>query len=307
MRKIASIMGVGCITFTIGSCSLISSETKKPGRIDTGTAATPDGNTEMPTNPLATYSGNKASEKKVDSAEDMLKTNPADADNLVFTDPHNPDYIDPTLESAFERRASNTNWGHSYTQALQDANETGMPILVWFHDAKLGKQSIHLAEDILSTSEFTAWCIQNVIRLKYDKRETFEGTKDAAKKKKYVEQAFKSFGVISTPIIYIITPNGSRNKVLHGYKREHRDLTLLQLKAAVTNANREFESYKKTLAPHGYRDWTGISGKKLFGKLSRFDAQTQTVWLQTLDGNLIKTKLSSMIEADQSHIQSSSK
>lgn len=88
-----------------------------------------------------------------------------------------------------------------------------------------------------------------------------------------------------------MSPDGSKVDTLRGYYTGQNALYFDQIKNSVKLAKQQYEEFKKTLIPKGYRVWTGVNGNTVFAKLSRYSEKTQTLWLQELDGHQSRTSL----------------
>lgn len=234
------------------------------------------------------------------SQEEML--NSADSGAVYFTDPYNTDASIPGLEEAFTRRKENQRWIQSYSSALREAQSSGYPILIWFHHSKGSPPSQKLASELLHTQEFEEWAKKNIIRVCYDQAEEFENERMGKKRKQmkeYVRKAPSLFGVRGTPVLLILSPDGNKVDTLRGYYSGQSRLYFDQIKNSVKLASQQYEKFKKTLIPKGYRTWTGANGNTIFAKLSRYSDKDQTIWLQEFDGHQNRTSLKSLSAEDR--------
>lgn len=245
----------------------------------------------------------QATQLTASTQEEMLAS--ADSGAVFFTDPYNSDASIPGLDEAFTRKKENQRWIQSYSSALREAQRTGYPILIWFHHSKGSPPSRKLAADLLHTREFEEWAKENIIRVCYDQAEEFESEPNAKKRsrmKEYVSKAPSLFGVRGTPVLLIMSPDGTKVDTLRGYYNGQIRLYFDQIKNSDKLANQQYEKFKKTLIPKGYRTWTGANGNTLFAKLSRYSEKDQAVWLQEFDGHQNKTSLRSLSEEDRKWI-----
>ena len=188
----------------------------------------------------------------------------------------------------------NERWIQSYPTALREAQSTGKPILIWFHHSVGSPPSKKLGAELLHTKEFEDWAKRNVVRVCYDQAEKFESEPVYRKRQKmleYVKKAPSLFGVRGTPVLLVMSPDGSKVDTLRGYYTGQNALYFDQIKNSVKLAKQQYEEFKKTLIPKGYRVWTGVNGNTVFAKLSRYSEKTQTLWLQELDGHQSRTSL----------------
>ena len=192
------------------------------------------------------------------------------------------------------QRKENERWIQSYPTALREAQSSGKPILIWFHHSVGSPPSKKLGTELLHTKEFEDWAKKNVVRVCYDQAEKFESEPVYRKRQKmleYVKKAPSLFGVRGTPVLLVMSPDGSKVDTLRGYYTGQNALYFDQIKNSVKLAKQQYEEFKKTLIPKGYRVWTGVNGNTVFAKLSRYSEKTQTLWLQELDGHQSRTSL----------------
>lgn len=237
--------------------------------------------------------------------EEMLRMQGGDSQAAFFTDAHDPDAPIPGLEEAFASQNANQKWIQSYTQAVREAHHTGKPILIWFHHSKGSPPSAKLGAELFNTPDFEEWAKKNVIRVCYDQGEEFGNEQMgliAKKKRAYVRKAPSIFGVRGTPVLLIMTPNGNKVDTIRGYYTGQNKLYFDQIKNDVKLATAQYEEFKKTLIPKGYRTWTGRNGNTLFAKLSRYDPENRIVWLQEADGHQAKTSIQNLSEADRTWV-----
>lgn len=232
--------------------------------------------------------------------EEML--NSADSGAVFYTDAHDPDAPIPGLEEAFALRKENERWIQSYASALREAQRTGKAILIWFHHSKGSPPSKKLAGELLQTREFEDWAKKNIVRVCYDQAEDFESEPNARKRKKmkaYVTKAPSLFGVRGSPVVLIMAPDGTRVDTIRGYYTGQSRLFFDQIKNSAKLAEKQYEEFKKTLIPKGYRTWTGANGNTIFAKLSRYSEKDRIIWLQEFDGHQLRTPLQRLSEGDQ--------
>ena len=247
----------------------------------------------------ATPDQQQAHQLTATTQEEMTR---ADSGAVYYTDAHDPDAPIPGLEEAFAQRKENQRWIQSYPSALREAQSTGKPILIWFHHSAGSPPSRKLAGELLQTKEFEEWAKKNVVRVCYDQAEKFENEPVYKKRRKmleYVKKAPSLFGVRGTPVLLVMSPDGSKVDTLRGYYTGQNALYFEQVKNSVKLAGQQYEEFKKTLIPKGYRVWTGVNGNTLFAKLSRYSEKNQTLWLQELDGHQSRTSLKKLSLQDR--------
>lgn len=172
----------------------------------------------------------------------------ADSGAVYYTDAHDPDAPIPGLEEAFAQRKENERWIQSYPTALREAQSTGKPILIWFHHSVGSPPSKKLGAELLHTKEFEDWAKRNVVRVCYDQAEKFESEPVYRKRQKmleYVKKAPSLFGVRGTPVLLVMSPDGSKVDTLRGYYTGQNALYFDQIKNSVKLAKQQYEEFKK--------------------------------------------------------------
>lgn len=115
----------------------------------------------------------------------------------------------------------------------------------------------------------------------------------------YVQKAPSLFGVRGTPVLLVMSPDGTKVDTIRGYYTGQNALYFDQIKNSVKLAGQQYEEFKKTLIPKGYRVWTGLNGNTVFAKLSRYSEKDQALWLQELDGHQSRTSLQKISPQDR--------
>ncbi|WP_354834550.1 thioredoxin family protein [Akkermansia muciniphila] len=254
----------------------------------------------VPTGLLGTTPGQQqAHQLTASTQEEMTRT---DSGAVYYTDAHDPEAPIPGLDEAFAQRKENERWIQSYPSALREAQSTGKPILIWFHHSAGSPPSRKLAAELLHTKEFEDWAKNNVVRVCYDQAEKFESEPIFKKRRKmleYVQKAPSLFGVRGTPVLLVMSPDGTKVDTIRGYYTGQNALYFDQIKNSVKLAGQQYEEFKKTLIPKGYRVWTGLNGNTVFAKLSRYSEKDQALWLQELDGHQSRTSLQKISPQDR--------
>lgn len=226
-------------------------------------------------------------------------------DELVFTDPDNPDAGIPQIESlmAAPKRGP---WEDSETIARQTAAREGKPILVWFTDSARSPMCKALAAELFSTKDFGTWAEENVVRLRVDanisaskKPEMSMGDWDNVKYdiSAYVKRMRKRYRVLGNPTILLLNPGGEVLLRDTGYKRGEADYLWGILRQGKVASDIAYISWRGSLEAKGYREWQGKQGRKVFAKLGKYHAG-QLILIEpggeryrTTEANLSKTDM----------------
>ncbi len=252
-------------------------------------------------NPLLANRGDpNAINRVVQSSEELEKIDNGAEGPVHFTDPDNPDAEIEGITQAFENRRRGNGWIMNYARGVKLARREGRPMILWFHDSVASPKSKELAEQLLETPEFGAWCEDRVVRLKFDSGAAID---DQTKGKyKYslsdINKWASRFGVRRRPALVVFATNGTIIDSIDGYDGFVAGVEL-QLKSAVLNAEKEFEQFKKRMEPRGYREWHAARGKSMvFAKLQRFDEKKGIVYLKEYGGRVSRTRLKEFSKAD---------
>jgi thioredoxin-related protein len=195
-------------------------------------------------------------------------------DEIAFTNPDDPDAGIPELETlmAASKRGP---WEDSETLARQTAAREGKPILIWFTDSSRSPICKLLSNQLLSRHEFGEWAEKNVVRLRVDSTITVDDpdlTLDAkvtrqVEIRRYVDQIKKRYKVRGHPTLLMLHPSGEVLWKESGYRAGEADYLWGLMKHAVAVTAEQYKEWRKKLEAKGYRDWEGVTGRKVFAKL----------------------------------------
>lgn len=210
-----------------------------------------------------------------------LPLNVTPQEEIVFTDPDNPDAGIPELANlmAAPKRGP---WEESETIARQTAAREGRPILIWFTDSARSPMCKVLSAELFSRPEFESWAAENVVRLRVDTNVSAddpelsldEKISRETEMKAYVARLKKRYRVLGHPSVLMLNPSGEVIERLRGYKRGEADYFWGLIKQNTIAARISSEKWRKKLEAKGYRDWRGESGRKVFAKLSSYSKGT---------------------------------
>ena len=252
-------------------------------------------------NPLLANKGDiNAVNLNVSTSEELEKIDNGSSEELIWTDPDNPNADIPGLTDAFENKHQGSGWQSSFTHAAKLARQQELPLLVWFHDSVLSPKSKELGDDYLNTKEFDDWSRGKIIRLRLDSGASLnDSTADSAPYSFHKINALKkSYGLREKPAVAVVSPNGKITARIDGYDGYLPDFAK-ELWEGVQRAEKEYKSYKENLRARGYRDWRSQRGdKSIFAKLMRVDDEKGLVYLKESGGRVSRTKLKNLSQED---------
>lgn len=258
-------------------------------------------------NPLLANKGDiNAITYNVTTSEQLEQVDNGSDEELIWTNPDNPDAEIPELTEAFENRRNGNGWQSDMGWAIRLARRQELPLLVWFHDSVISPKSNTLAKDYLNTKEFNDWCKDRLIRLRLDSGSSLnDSTADNAKYSyRQINALQLRYGLKKKPSFAIITPSGKIVSRIDGYDG-YLSGFIRELQSGVHEAEREYEKHKAELRERGFRDWTSArSSKKVFAKFMRYDAEKKIVYLKEDGGRISRTKLSAFSPQDVDYILS---
>jgi hypothetical protein len=153
-------------------------------------------------------------------------------DDIVFTDPDNPDASLPELASLLDATPKRRGpWERSETIARRMAAREGKPLLIWFTDSARSPMCKALAEELLNTADFGQWASEYLIRMKVDANLVVDdpdislGEKETrlVDMRHYVERLRKQYKVLGNPVLVLCAPGGEVLGRYRGYKRGDAD------------------------------------------------------------------------------------
>lgn len=210
-----------------------------------------------------------------------LPINVTPQNDIVFTDPDNPDAGIPELANlmAAPKRGP---WEESETIARQTAAREGKPILMWFTDSARSPMCKVLSAELFSNAKFESWAAENLVRLRVDSNVSAddpdlsldEKITRESEMKAYVARLKKRYRVLGHPSVLMLNPSGEVIERLRGYKRGDADYFWGLIKQNTIAAQISSEKWRKELEAKGYRDWRGQSGRKVFAKLLQYSKGT---------------------------------
>jgi hypothetical protein len=238
-------------------------------------------------------------------------------EDIVFTDPDNPDANLPELSTMLKQEKKRGPWEESDTIARKRAAREGKPLLIWFTDSSKSPMCKALSEELFSKPEFSAWANEHVIRLKVDAYVAASSyvsdpnigldEKDTRRidATNYVERLKKQYKALGYPAIRMLNPSGEVVGRYNGFKRGQADFLWGQMKHAVEVSKTAHRSWQAGLGKKGYREWRDRSGRAVFAKLTGY--KDGTLILIEPDGTRCKTHESKLSKEDQDWIDQQKK
>ena len=258
-------------------------------------------------NPLLANKGDlDAVNYSVNTSEELEKIDNGSDEELIWTNPDNPDADIPGLNQAFENKRLGYGWLIDMNEAVRLARRQELPLIVWFHDSVISPASKALGAAYLDTKEFDDWCRDRVVRLRLDSGASLDDT--TAHKAKYSYQRInalqKRYGLKKKPALAVITPSGKIVARLDGFDGFLSGF-VLELREGVERAEKVYKAYKQEQRVHGYRDWRSRQGNKsVFAKVMRIDEDKDVVYLKETGGRVSRTKIESFCAEDETYLRS---
>lgn len=239
-------------------------------------------------------------------------------EDIVFTDPDDPDASLPELTTLLTNAPKHTNpWEESETIAKQRASREGKPLLIWFTDSKNSPFCKALSQDLFSTPDFEKWAAEKLVRLRIDANpggSSFVKDKEISLSEKesrmvdvrsYNTRMKKQYKVFGYPSLLMLNPSGEVIGRYRGYKRGQGDYTWGLLKHAETVSTNAYQNWRASLEKKGYREWKDRKERKVMAKLIKYSNGTLT--LIEPDGTRCRTDESKLCDRDRAWISEQKK
>jgi hypothetical protein len=222
-------------------------------------------------------------------------------DELVWTDPDNPDAELPELDGLLTGPKQKGPWWDSETEAIRESKRTGKPLLIWFTDSVRSTSCKSLSNNLLTRSEFEDWARENTVRLVVDQSVKGKNIDDTTAKVLHSRNLKKKYKASGYPSLHVLAPSGEVIGRYKSYRPGQEDFLWGQLKQGVSLAKERHQSWKASLEKKGYRDWSNDSGKVIFAKLGAYrDGQ---MILVEPDGQRVRTLEKNLSAGDRVWIQ----
>jgi thioredoxin-related protein len=222
-------------------------------------------------------------------------------DELVWTDPDDPDAELPQLDTLLTAPKQKGPWWDSETEAVRESKRTGKPLLIWFTDSVRSTSCKSLSNNLLTRSEFEAWASENTVRLVVDQSVKGKNIDDTTAKVLHSRELKKKYKASGYPSLHVLAPSGEVIGRYKSYRPGQEDFIWGQLKQGVSLAKERQKSWKASLEKKGYRDWSNDSGKVIFAKLGAY--QEGKMILVEPDGQRVRTHEKNLSAGDRVWIQ----
>ena len=225
-------------------------------------------------------------------------------DEIVFTDPDNPDSKLPEL-SALLPTPKRGPWEISETIAKQRAAREGKPLLIWFTDSAHSPMCKALSQELFATPDFEKWASEKLIRLRIDAQQQStdpdlslddKGTQ-LVEIKDYVARLKKQYKALGYPSVFLLNPSGEVIGRYRGYKRGEAAYFWGQLKHGEAVSAAAYQSWRSGLENKGYREWHDRKDRKVFAKLTAY--ANGTLILIEPDGTRCRTHENQLSDPDR--------
>ena len=228
-------------------------------------------------------------------------------EDIVFTDPDNPDAKLPELSTLLSAPKRGP-WEESETIAKQRAAREGKPLLIWFTDSARSPMCKALAQELFATPDFEQWATEKLIRLRIDAQvqennpDLSLGEKETrlVDLKNYVTSMKKRYKVLGQPSVLMLNPSGEVIGRYRGYKRGEADYFWGLIKHGEAVSANAYQSWRAGLEKKGYREWQDRKERKVFAKLTGFSNGTLT--LIEPDGTRSRTQENLLSDKDRAWI-----
>lgn len=302
---------IGCM-WLLAACSQITQRTVTEEHSGPADKELPPELAGFMNNPLLPGALNpNAINMKVTSEEELKKVESStEEDEIIWTDPDNPEASIAELNAVFENKRQGNGWLSNYGQALSLSRRQGLPLLIWFHDSITSPKSKTLGKELLETDLFNDYCQDRVIRVKIDSGAAIDDS--GAKSSRYTLSAInrlaRKYGIDRRPGVVVVSPHGGKVTArINGMSDFIYDVHT-EIEHGVEKAEEDYAHYKTKLRAQGYRDWTERRGKStLFAKLMRFDEKNNFVYLKEPGGRVTKTRLESFSKNDIQYLDAISR
>lgn len=258
-------------------------------------------------NPLLANRGDlNAVNVTVRTSDELEKIDNGAGEELIWTNPDDPDADIPELEQAFVNKRHGYGWQSDLNVAIRMARRQELPLVVWFHDSVISPASKELGSLYLDTKEFDEWCRNRVVRVRLDSGASLDetGGKSAKYSFHYINNLQRRYGLKKKPAVAIITPSGKIVARLDGY--DGFLATFVQeMKEGVARAEQTYREYKQKFVERGFRDWHSLhGGHTVFAKIMRIDEKADVVYLKEPGGRVTRTKIRTFCEEDEQYLRS---
>ncbi len=263
---------------------------------------------QAPGQPLAGFTANPllpgggglgADTMHVTTEEELKNVDNGAEEELIWTNPNDPDADIPGLTAAFENRRKGNGWLGNLGRGIKLARREGKPLIIWFHNSVTSPKSKEVGAALLETKKFDIWCRDKLVRVKLDAGASLD--ESTGKRARYsmssIDRLARRYGLKHYPALVVVSPRGKITARIDGYDGYIASVER-ELKLGVENAQNSYTLYKDKLKERGYREWKSRKGVKLFAKLQRYDEANAVVYLREPGGRVSRTRLERFCKED---------
>lgn len=234
-------------------------------------------------------------------------------EDIIFTDPDNPDSSLPELSTIIALEKRRGPWEESETIAKQRAAREGKPLLIWFTDSVRSPMCRALSQELFNTPVFEQWASEKLIRLRVDTNikvddpnlSMDEKEDRLATLKDYVTRMKKQYKILGHPSVILMNPSGEVIGRYRGYTRGQADYQMGLFKHGEAVSTHHYKEWRAGLEKKGYREWRDRKDRKVFAKLTHYSKGTLT--LIEPDGVRSRTHEDKLSDADRAWIDEQKK
>jgi len=234
-------------------------------------------------------------------------------EEIVFTDPDNPEANLPELSTLLAAPKRRGPWEESETIAKQRAAREGKPLLIWFTDSARSPMCKALSQELFSNPDFEKWAAERLIRLRVDANAQAddpnlsldEKNSKLVDMKNYVTRLKKTYKVLGHPSVLMLNPSGEVIGRYRGYKRGEADYFWGLIKHGEAVSASAYQDWRASLEKKGYREWQDRKERKVFAKLTGYSNGTLT--LIEPDGTRCRTHENQLSDNDRAWISGQKK
>jgi len=234
-------------------------------------------------------------------------------EDLIFTDPDNPDAIIPELSTLLAEQQPNRGaWEKSDGIARQRAMRENKAVMIWFTDSSRSPMCKALEDELFSTPEFNAWASDNLVRLRIDSNLAAIGRDSdlslgqaetlRVDVRNYVDSMRRRYRVMGNPSVVMLDAEGRVLTRYRGFRRGEAEVLFGKIRHSESVAARNNASWRKKMEERGYRDWHDSRGRvTIFARLVNY--HNGSLILVEPDGNQVRTRESHLSAADKAWIE----
>jgi len=228
-------------------------------------------------------------------------------DDIVFTDPDNPDAKLPEL-STILAAPKHGPWEESETLARHRAAREGKPLLIWFTDSARSPMCKVLAQELFAKPEFEKWAAEKLVRLRVDANVVVSDSGLSLDEKEsriveirdYVARMKKTYKALGYPSLFLLNPSGEVIGRYRGYKRGDAEFFWGQLKHGEEVSANAYRDWRARLELKGYREWHDRMDRKVLAKLTAY-ANGNLILIEP-DGTRSRTQEIKLCDKDRAWI-----